>query len=122
MSNLDVITSAYAAFAQGDIPNVLAAFQPDITWTSVDAGPVTGRHKGTDEVVGFFGSLPVHYPPFTVTPDKLVEDGDQVIVLGRHVFESGDPIRFTHVWDMVEGKAAGFTEYVDSAELVARQK
>ncbi len=121
MSNIDVITNGYAAFGRGDIPAVLEAFQPDITWTSVEVGPLSAVYKGHDEVVGFFVSLQSTYPPFAVTVDKLIADGDQVIVLGRHVFGPGDEVRFTHVWDMVDGKAAAFTEYVDSAALLAHQ-
>lgn len=116
MSNKDIVKGAYAAFATGDLPNVLSALSEDIDWNAVEVDGLAGKRKGHDDLVEFFGGLLTTYEPFTVTPDRFVEDGDLVIVIGHHVFEN-DSVPFVHVFEMADGKGKTFTEYVDSAPL-----
>jgi ketosteroid isomerase-like protein len=46
--------SAYAAFAQGDIPTVLQAFDKEILWRVPGRGPLSRDYHGHEEVLGFF--------------------------------------------------------------------
>ena len=88
--------------------------------------PMDGFHRSNEELVrivvtqhpasSFFGELLTTYQPFSVTPDRFVEDGDLVIAIGHHVFAT-DAVPFVHTFEMVDGKAAAFTEYADSAQL-----
>ena len=39
MSKVDTVKALYAAFAQGDIPTVLAGMAPDIEWREAEGSP-----------------------------------------------------------------------------------
>ena len=119
-SNADIIKSAYDAFAQQDIPAVLAAFDPDIAWYTPDTVRFGGTFKGHDEVVGFFSKLPESYTELRVEPDEFIESGDRVVVLGhlRGKAAGGDfDERFAHVWSFTDGKATSFEEFFDTVRI-----
>ncbi len=40
----DTIANLYAAFARGDVPTVLAAFAPNISWTEAEGFPYGGTY------------------------------------------------------------------------------
>jgi ketosteroid isomerase-like protein len=119
-NNTDIITNAYEAFGRGDVPAVLAAFSPDITWYSPDTVATGGTFEGHDEVLGFFGSLPETFEALEVHPERYVEQGDTVVVLGRHVGRgpaSDFDVPFAHVWTFRDGLATTFFEYFDTVKL-----
>lgn len=118
--NSDVLRSGYAAFARQDIPAVLALFDQDIVWQSPDTVRNGGTYKGPDEVLGFFMKLPEDFQELEVDAQQFVEQGDTVVVLGRHVgtAANGDfDIPFVHVWTLRDGKATSFTEYFDTVRM-----
>jgi len=53
-SNASIVRKAYQDFATGDVPSVLAVFDPSITWQVPGHSPLSGTYKGHDEVLGFF--------------------------------------------------------------------
>lgn len=106
--NVDIIRNAYAAFANEDIPAVLATFDEDITFYVPEELPEGGHYRGHDAVLGFFGSLAELYDELRVEPDRFHGAGDTVIAEGNHrsriggnEFEAG----FAHVWTMRDGRA-----------------
>jgi ketosteroid isomerase-like protein len=120
MSAQDVQTlrDGYAAFGRQDIPAVLAIFHEDIEWTTPDSTPIGGRFVGHEAVVGFFSRLPELYQELSVEPERFVDGGDTIVVLGtsRSTGPGGTgDIPFAHVWQMRDGKAASFQEYEDTA-------
>jgi ketosteroid isomerase-like protein len=56
-ANQQLIERAYAAFAQGDIPTVLASIADDILWHVPGRGPISGDFRGHEQVLGFFSAL-----------------------------------------------------------------
>jgi ketosteroid isomerase-like protein len=120
MSNTTTIRAAYEAFAREDIPAVLAAFAPDITWYSPDTVEFGGTFKGHDEVLGFFGSLPNSYQELNVTPRQFVEQDDTVVVLGTLTGKAANgsfDVPFAHAWTFEGGKASSFFEYFDTVKM-----
>jgi ketosteroid isomerase-like protein len=121
-TNTDIIRSGYEAFGRGDIPAVLAVLSPDITWTSPDTVATGGTFKGHDEVLGFFASIPETYEVIEVRPERFVEQGETVVVLGRHVGRSRAAdfdVPFAHAWTVHDGLATSFFEYFDTVKLNA---
>ena len=119
--NSDVIKQGYEAFARQDIPGVLAMFDQDIVWYSPDSVRNGGTYKGPDEVLRFFSGLPDTYAEIVVTPTQFVEEGDTVVVLGRHSGKGhggrsfDEP--FVHVWTLEDGKATTFVEHFDTVKV-----
>jgi ketosteroid isomerase-like protein len=123
MSNTDVINSAYAAFASGDVPQVLAVFAEGITWTEAAGHPYAGTYVGSDAIVqNIFMRLGAEWDEYQVKPDMLIAEGDRVAALGWYsgiYKETGRAFeaRFVHWWNLADGKITSFEQIVDSAKV-----
>ena len=76
-----------AAFANSDPSVLFGAMAPDIQWNEAEGTPLADRNPyvGAQAVgEGVFGPLLAIFDGFTVTPDRFVDGGDDVIVLGRY--------------------------------------
>ncbi len=121
-TNVDIIRNAYVAFAQEDIPAVLAVLDDDIEWYVPDELPEGGGFRGHDAVLGFFGGLAELYDELRVEPDRFHGAGDRVIAEGHHRGRIGDTafeVGFAHMWTMRDGRAVAYREYTDSGKLLA---
>ena len=113
--NAELIRRAYDAFANGDIPAVLAIFSPDITWHVPGRSPLSGDYKGHDDVLGFFtAGMELSDGTLRVAVDELVASAETVIALttvsatrkGR-AWSSPE----VHVWRVQNGRAIEFCEF-----------
>ncbi len=122
-SNAAVLRKGYTAFAQGDIATVLGLFDPSIIWHSPDSISFGGTYVGPAAVGEFFAKLPEHYSELHVEPDRYIDDGDSVVVLGhtrgRTRAGAAYDLPFVHVWTLADGKATSCTEYFDTAKMNA---
>jgi ketosteroid isomerase-like protein len=118
-----LIKSGYDAFARADLLTVLSMFDPKIVWQTQPTIPVLGgRYEGLDAVGNFFGKLPTLYSELRVEPDRYLESGTDVTVLGHlrgTIAASGETFElpFAHCWTTHNGLATSFTEYTDSAAM-----
>lgn len=116
-----LIRSGYEAFARGDIPAVLALFDPQIVWYSPDTVRFGGTYHGPSGVGEFFSHLPENFQEISVQPHTYLERPGSVVVLGTHSGRSvtGTPfeIPFVHCWTVRGGKATAFTEFFDTARM-----
>lgn len=120
MSNGEAVRGVYEAFAKGDIQTVLDFLSPDVRWTEAEGFPYGGTYTGPDAVLrGVFMRLGTEWDGFSAVPDEFVDGGDTVVALGTYggtYKATGKSFRadFAHVWKVREGKAVGFTQYVDT--------
>ena len=125
--HVSLITQLYEAFARGDVPTVLAAFDPGIEWREAEGSEYASGnpHVGPDAIVqGVFGRLVGEWDNFTVTPRELLATPNGVVALGRYTAKNkatGRPIdaQFAHVWQMQDGKIRAFQQYTDTAQFGA---
>jgi uncharacterized protein len=123
-SNREVIQSLYDAFAKGDAATVLGAMHPKVDWKEAENSPYADQNPyiGPGRVgEGVFGRLMADFEGFTVTPQKLVAEGDTVIALGRYTgTHRGSSKRldaqFAHAWTIRDGKVTDFQQYTDTAQ------
>lgn len=119
--NLEIARAAYAAFAAGDIPSVLACLAPDVSWTEAEGGPYGGVYVGPGAVVeNVFMKLGGEWDGFAAVPREFVSSGETVVALGEYsgmYKATGKSFRapFAHVWKFRGGKAASFHQYTDTA-------
>lgn len=125
-SNLEVIRGVYAAFARGQIPAVLAAMAPDITWNEAehnlpfaDGNPYIGPQAVLE---GVFMRLAEDFEGFAVVPERFFADGDWVVMAGRYTATAkatGLPVhpQVVHVWMLQEGRIRSFQQHVDTLGL-----
>ena len=124
MSNADILRRGYAAFASGDIPQVLSMFHEDIEWIEAAGYIYAGTYTGAEDIVqNIFVPLGTEWEGFRVEPDSFICEGEDVATRG---WLSGTykatgiafRARFVHWWTMTDGRATRMESILDSAKLV----
>jgi ketosteroid isomerase-like protein len=121
MPHVQALRAAYAAFAAGDLPGVLAPLDPQIEWHAPSVLPQGGDYRGHDGVIAFLQTLAEQWTDPVVEVDAVVESADRVVVTGRTSGTlDGTQVSypFAHSWLFRDDRAIRFTEYVDPAELL----
>ena len=122
--NGDIVKALYDAFAKGDVPAVLGAFDPQIQWRAAenflyaDGNPYVGPMAVAE---GVFQRIVSDVENFAVLPEHFVEAGDTVVVEGRYrgkMKATGTPVdaQFAHVWQLRDGKVVRFQQYTDTKQ------
>ena len=83
LKNVQVLRSAYEAFARQDVPAAMAAFDESIEWSAPESLPFGGTYRGQDGVGGFFGQLPQYWEDLVVAPVEFIDGGDTIVVIAR---------------------------------------
>lgn len=117
----EAVASLYEAFARGDVPAVLAALSPDVTWIEAEGFPYGGTYVGPDAVLrNVFAKLGSEWDGFAVVPHELVASGGTVVALGEYsgtYKATGKSFRapFAHVWKFEGDRVASFRQHTDTA-------
>jgi ketosteroid isomerase-like protein len=123
-SNRELIESIYDAFARGDAGTVFGAMHPEVEWKEAEGSPYADQNPyvGAARVgEGVIGRLMADFEGFTVTPLKIVAEGDTVVALGRYTgthrrSSTRLDAQFAHAWTLRDGKVTGFQQYTDTAQ------
>ena len=119
--NSDTIRNLYDAFARADIPAVLAALAPNVSWTEAEGFPYGGTYTGPDAVLhNVFMKLGTEWEGFAAVPHEFIADRDTVVALGEYsgtykATGKGFSAPFAHVWKFRNGKVATFRQHTDTA-------
>jgi ketosteroid isomerase-like protein len=124
MSNAHTLKAAYAALANNDPSVLFGAMAPDIEWNQAEGNPLADRNPyvgGQAIGEGVFGRVMAAIDSFTATPDRFVESGDEVIVLGRYggtMKHNGGKLDapFCHVFRFDGDRIVTFQQFTDSAQ------
>ena len=117
-ANTEVVGSAYAAFARGDIAGVLELLDDDVDWSSPATLPHGGHFHGKDGVGEFFQGLGAAWSALSLDVES-VSDAGSTLVIGvlradgsrRDGGSSG--YGAAHVFTVRNGKIVRFREYTD---------
>jgi uncharacterized protein len=124
--NIEFLKSTYTAFANGDVPTVRAAMDDTIEWNEAEGNPYNTGHPfvGPAAVVeGVFARVMNDFEGFEIRPERFLADGDTVVMLGRYwapkAHANGKPldVQAVHVWDLKDGNAVRFQQYVDTLHM-----
>jgi ketosteroid isomerase-like protein len=121
--NVALAKSLYAAFGKGDIPTIIAALAPDVSWEAVGRSsdfPTFGARKGPAAVQEFFALVGSNLEFSDFSPKEFFPVGDKVFVLGHYamtVKRTGKKMDsdWVHVFTIVGGKVTAFREFLDTA-------
>lgn len=124
--NVEILRDAYAAFAAGDVPSVLAAMSSEIVWNEAENFPYAdgNPYVGPDAVVeGVFARLNSDWDFWNLEVEHMLDAGENVVVLGRYKArhsETGKALdaQFAHVWWLEGGKVTRFQQYADTARTL----
>ena len=115
-TNAELLRRGYDAFAEGDVPGVLALFSPEIKWHVPGRNLLSGDYTGHDEVVGFFQKMgELSGGTFELVVHDILDNGaDKVVVLVTENAErNGTAVAFeaVHVWRVQDGLATRFQAF-----------
>ena len=126
MDNVEIVKSAYEAFGRGDLPAILASFDPEIEWREAEGTPFKPDGKpwiGADAIVqNLFVRLVTEWDDFTITPHAFHGAGETVVVEARYTGTckaTGLSLdaQVCHLWTLRDGKATHYQQYVDTAQF-----
>jgi uncharacterized protein len=121
--SVEFVEGIYGAFARGDVPAVLGAFADDIEWYESEGMPYGGLHRGGEAVAQkVFGPIAEDLDGFAVTPEELVGSGETVAAVVRYTGTAkatGKQLDLpaVHLWDIRDGKAARFRQFIDTVKF-----
>ncbi|MBK6724847.1 MAG: DUF4440 domain-containing protein [Acidobacteria bacterium] len=82
MTNGEIIKGLYEAFATGNVPAVLGAFDENISWTEAEGFMYAGTYDGPNGVLaGVFMKLATEWKSFSVKAEKIVDGNDGNVIL-----------------------------------------
>jgi ketosteroid isomerase-like protein len=126
MTNGEIIKGLYEAFATGNVPAVLGAFDENISWTEAEGFMYGGTYEGPNGVLaGVFMRIATEWEDFTVVASKIVDGGDgNVISTGTYsgkYLKTGKSmsVPFAHEWELRDGKIVKFNQHTDTL-VIAR--
>jgi uncharacterized protein len=126
MSNIQHAKDIYAAFGRGDIPAVLAAFDPQIEWREAEGHPYKpdgAPWVGPQAILeGLFMRIGSEWDGFAVHVRTLRDAGEHIVMEGRYTGlykASGKSLdaQMCHVLRFRGGKLLGFQQYVDTGQV-----
>ena len=125
-SPVDVVRTHYEAIRRHDRAALMATLTEDVDWQAV--GPTTmplgGSYRGHAEAQRFFSTVSRACEVLEFTVDRMVPDGDTVIVFGHEHFRVRATGRsWSTDWIQLHTVGGGaicrFREYTDTAAIVA---
>jgi len=123
--NVAIVRALYEAFGKGDIPGVLGKFDQKIEWREAENFIYADRNPyiGPNAILeGVFLRFVSEWTDFTVSPESIIDAGEQVVTLGTYSGthkKTGKSVRaqMVHVWNMSDGKAVRFQQYTDTKQF-----
>lgn len=77
--NIQIVQSAYDSLARGDVPAILALFDPEIEIVEADSVPYGGAYRGHQGAQELLAKMFAAWESFQAPVERLVADGDEVI-------------------------------------------
>jgi len=126
-ADLAVVQGMYDAFAIGDVESVVAAMAEGIVWNEAENFPYAdgNPYVGSQAIVeGVFARIVAEWDYWDLDLQDKLQRGNRIVFFGRYNAkhkESGKTIsaQFVHVWEVVDGKAASFQQYADTAQVLS---
>jgi uncharacterized protein len=125
MTNFEIVDQCYEKFKKGDVPGLLAIFEPRIEFRLAEGHPYRMDGKpwfGGQEITQNFFMKGTEWQDWNIHIDRAIEAGDAVVVEGRYagIYKPTGrtmDVQVCHVWRLNGGKVASFHQYVDTAGL-----
>jgi len=126
MTNVEVVKQCYEKFKKGDVPGLLALFDPRIEFRLAEGHPyqVSGKPwvGGQEITQHFFIKAGPEWQDWDVLVGEILEARGALAVECRYVGvykptgRSMD-IQVCHIWRLRNGKVTSFHQYIDTARL-----
>jgi ketosteroid isomerase-like protein len=118
----------YAAFARGDVPAVLAMFDPQIRWSPAEGHPYQPSGApwvGPAAVLEhLFKRIAADWEDFVVHVQRMHDAGDCIVAEGRYtgVYKPTGKridVQMCHILQFADGRLCRFQQYMDTGQVQA---
>ena len=119
--NAAIMRRGYEAFAQGDLDTMRELLADDIEWHVPGDNPMSGTHRGQQEVFGMFGRLRELNDTFSQELHDVLANDDHVVALVEQTMERGGNSltqHVVHVAHMEDGEMTSFWAYNEDQSAV----
>jgi len=120
--NEDLVRRGFDAFSKGDVDTLRELFEQDAVWHAPGRGPLSGDHRGVDEILGFFArTVELTAGTFRVELHDVLANDEHAVALyvargereGRTLEDKSVLVihvrngRFAETWQYFEDQYAG---------------
>ena len=115
-ANAAFVRRTYELVNAGDLEAMVEGFEPGFEWHPDELAPGQTTRRTADDVKLAVDDFTGAFEEFRTEVEELIEDGDQVIAVVRHVGRvgSGDvERRETHLWTFAGGRPRSLREFED---------
>jgi ketosteroid isomerase-like protein len=118
-----VVRALYRAFAARDLARARELLSPDVQWRQSPGFPGGQVRQGADAVLsGIIGAFQREWEGWRFHPERFLEAGDTVVVLGAYRATNRATGRSmvsetAHVFEIIDGRIAAFNQYSDTSVI-----
>ena len=113
-ANAAFVRRAYELVNAGDFETLVKGFEPGFEWHPDELAPGQTTRRTADDVKEAVDDFTGAFAEFRTEVQELIEEGDQVIAVVRHVGRvgAGDvERRETHLWTFANGRPPALREF-----------
>ncbi|WP_116140580.1 nuclear transport factor 2 family protein [Trinickia diaoshuihuensis] len=125
MNTLDTIKIAYHHLAEGTISELLALFDPAITWNEAESSPYSNGqqwHGAASIKQNLLDRISVDWQTFSIRPLRFYASNETIVAEVRYIGihrRTGRRIdaQACHIWGVHGGRIVSFQQYADTWTL-----
>jgi ketosteroid isomerase-like protein len=116
------VRRTYELVNEGDLDTMVRAWSRGFEWHPDELAPGQTTRRTADDVKWAVDDFTGAFAAFRTEVEELIEEGDQVIAVVRHVGRvgSGDvERRETHLWTFADGRPRSLREFEERDDALA---
>jgi len=121
-ANAAFVRRAYDLVNAGDFETLVQGFEPGFEWHPDELAPGQAARRTADDVKEAVDDFTGAFAEFRTEVEELIEEGDQVIAVVRHVGRVGGgdvQRRETHLWTFANGRPRSLREFEERDAALA---
>lgn len=121
-ANAAFVRRAYDLVNAGDFETLVQGFEPGFEWHPDELAPGQAARRTADDVKEAVDDFTGAFAEFRTEVEELIEEGDQVIAVVRHVGRVGGgdvQRRETHLWTFADGRPRSLREFEERDAALA---
>ncbi|MET0972943.1 MAG: nuclear transport factor 2 family protein [Thermoleophilaceae bacterium] len=121
-ANAAFVRRAYDLVNAGDFETLVQGFEPGFEWHPDELAPGQAARRTAEDVKEAVDDFTGAFAEFRTEVEELIEEGDQVIAVVRHVGRVGGgnvQRRETHLWTFANGQPRSLREFEERDAALA---
>ena len=121
-ANAAFVRRAYELVNAGDFETLVKGFEPGFEWHPDELAPGQATRRTAEDVKEAVDDFTGAFAEFRTEVEELIEEGDQVIAVVRHVGRVGGgnvQRRETHLWTFANGRPRSLREFEERDAALA---